>query len=147
MDGNYFVIDKRVLPDVYEKVVNAKKLLKDGKVKEVTEATKIAGISRSVYYKYKDFIFEFSESPEGRKATFNIKILDKKGILSDILNCISSKGGSVITINQGIPLNGYAYISITIDISGLIGDITALMSDIEVLDNIIEVEFIAMENR
>ena len=147
MDGNYFVIDKRVLPEVYEKVINAKKLLKEGKVKEVTEATKIAGISRSVYYKYKDFIFEFSESPEGRKATFNIKIIDNKGALSNVLNCISAKDGSVITINQGIPLNGYAYLSITIDISSLIGDIKELISDIESLDNIENVEFIAMENR
>ena len=147
MDGNYFVIDKRVLPEVYEKVINAKKLLKEGKVKEVTEATRIVGISRSVYYKYKDFIFEFSESPEGRKATFNIKIIDKKGVLSNVLNCISAKGGSVITINQGIPLNGYAYLSVTIDISSLIGDIKELISDIESLDNIENVEFIAMENR
>ena len=38
MSGNYFLIDKRVLPEVYEKVVNAKKLLREGKVKEVTEA-------------------------------------------------------------------------------------------------------------
>ena len=41
MSGNYFLIDKRVLPEVYEKVVNAKKLLREGKVKEVTEAAKI----------------------------------------------------------------------------------------------------------
>ncbi|MGG7178696.1 ACT domain-containing protein [Clostridium paraputrificum] len=147
MDGNYFVIDKRVLPDVYEKVVNAKKLLKEGKVKEVTEATRIAGISRSVYYKYKDFIFEFSESPEGRKATFNIKIIDEKGVLSNILNCISSQGGSVITINQGIPLNGYAYVSLTIDMSTLEGDIKVLLHRLEALDKIEEVEFIAMEYR
>ena len=32
MSGNYYLIDKRVLPDVYEKVVNAKKLLREGKV-------------------------------------------------------------------------------------------------------------------
>ena len=56
MSGNYLVIDKRVLPDVYEKVLFAKKLLKDGRVKEITEAVKIAGISRSVYYKYLSLI-------------------------------------------------------------------------------------------
>ena len=43
MDGKYLVIDKKVLPDVYEKVLEVKKLLKDGKVKEITEATKIIG--------------------------------------------------------------------------------------------------------
>ena len=78
MNGSYLVIDKRVLPDVYEKVLFAKKLLKDGKVKEITEAVKIAGISRSVYYKYKDFVFDFSETSEGRKITYNLILKNEK---------------------------------------------------------------------
>lgn len=145
MSGNYFLIDKRVLPDVYGKVVNAKKLLREGKVKEVTEAAKMVGISRSVYYKYKDFIFEFSESQQGRKATFSLKIIDGKGVLSSILNYISSKGGNIITINQGIPLNGYAYITLTIDMSTLEGDIKTLLHDLSKIDKMEKVEFIAME--
>ena len=56
MNGDYLVIDKKVLPEVYEKVITTKKILQEGKVKEVTEATKLAGISRSVYYKYKDYL-------------------------------------------------------------------------------------------
>ena len=54
MNNDYLVIDKRVLPEVFEKVINTKKILQEGKVKEITEATKLAGISRSVYYKYRD---------------------------------------------------------------------------------------------
>lgn len=145
MSGNYFLIDKRVLPEVYEKVVNAKKLLREGKVKEVTEAAKMVGISRSVYYKYKDFIFEFSESQKGRKATFSLKIIDGKGVLSNILNYISSKGGSILTINQGIPLNGYAYITLTIDMSTLEGDIKTLLNHLAKIDKMEKVEFMAME--
>ena len=72
MNGDYLVIDKKVLPEVYEKVITTKKILQEGKVKEVTEATKLAGISRSVYYKYKDYVFEFSQMSNGRKATFNM---------------------------------------------------------------------------
>ena len=40
MNGDYLVIDKKVLPEVYEKVITTKKILQEGKVKEVTEATK-----------------------------------------------------------------------------------------------------------
>lgn len=145
MKGNYLVIDKRVLPDVYEKVVNAKQLLKEGKVKEITEATKIVGISRSVYYKYKDYIFEFSESAQGRKATFNIKLIDHTGVLSDILNYISSQGGSILTINQGIPLNGYAYVSLTIDMTEIKGDIKTILDGLKAINKVETVEFIAME--
>ena len=52
MKGNYLVVDKKVLPDVYEKVLEDKNLLKEEKIKEITEAKKLVGISRSVYYNY-----------------------------------------------------------------------------------------------
>ena len=145
MSGNYLVIDKRVLPDVYEKVLLAKKLLKDGKVKEITEAVKQAGISRSVYYKYKDHVFDFSETSEGRKVTYNIILRNEKGVLSNISNYIASVGGDILTINQGIPLNGYANLSITIDLSTVDGDLKTLTDGLTNLRNIEKVEFIGME--
>ncbi|BCZ47670.1 UPF0735 ACT domain-containing protein [Clostridium gelidum] len=145
MSGDYLVIDKRVLPDVYEKVLYAKKLLKDGKVKEITEAVKIAGISRSVYYKYKDFVFEFSETSEGRKITFNIILKNEKGVLSNISNYIAEQGGDILTINQGIPLNGYANLSITIDLSTVDGDIKTLTDGLLNIHNVEKVEFVGME--
>jgi len=145
MSGDYLVIDKRVLPDVYEKVLFAKKLLKDGKVKEITEAVKIAGISRSVYYKYKDFVFDFSETSEGRKVTYNIILKNEKGVLSNISNYIAEQGGDILTINQGIPLNGYANLSITIDLSTVDGDIKTLTAGLLNITNVEKVEFIGME--
>ncbi len=145
MSGNYLVIDKRVLPDVYEKVLFAKKLLKDGRVKEITEAVKIAGISRSVYYKYRDHVFDFSETSEGRKVTYNIILKNEKGVLSIISNYIAEQGGDILTINQGIPLNGYANLSITIDLSCVDGDIKTLTDGLSNLKNIEKVEFIGME--
>ena len=145
MSGDYLVIDKRVLPDVYEKVLYAKKLLKDGKVKEITEAVKIAGISRSVYYKYKDFVFDFSETSRGRKVTYNIILKNEKGVLSNISNYITEKGGDILTINQGIPLNGYANLSITIDLSTVDGDIKTLTEGLLNIRNVEKVEFIGME--
>lgn len=145
MSGNYLVIDKRVLPDVYEKVLFAKKLLKDGKVKEITEAVKQAGISRSVYYKYKDHVFDFSETSRGRKVTYNIILRNEKGVLSNVSNYIASVGGDILTINQGIPLNGYANLSITIDLSTVDGDLKTLTDGLTNLRNIEKVEFIGME--
>ena len=98
MEGNLLVIDKRVLPEVFEKVINAKRLLKEGKVKEITEAAKQAGISRSVYYKYKDYIFEFAETLQGRKVIFNMVVTHEKGVLSSVLNILSDVGGNILTI-------------------------------------------------
>lgn len=145
MKSDYLLIDKRVLPEVFEKVVQAKRLLKDGKVKEITEAAKIAGISRSVYYKYKDFVYEFSESTKGKKVTFTLIVQDKKGILLEIINYISDKGANILTINQGLPINNCANISLTIDSSCLNGEIYEVVEYLEAIENVEKVELVAME--
>ena len=145
MKGNFLVVDKRVLPEVYEKVVDAKRLLKEGKVKDVTEAAKTVNISRSEYYKYKEAVFELAETGQGQKVTINMMIRDNKGVLSGILNYISEEGGSIITINQGIPMNKSANLSLTIDISSLGGDLKTLLEDLSKLNDVEKVEFVAME--
>ena len=55
---NYLIIHKDILPDYYEKVIEARRLVESGKVKDVSQAVKQVGISRSTYYKYKDYILE-----------------------------------------------------------------------------------------
>ena len=145
MNGDYLVIDKKVLPKVYEKVIATKKILQEGKVKEITEATKLAGISRSVYYKYKDYVFEFSQMSNGRKATFNMIIGHEKGVLSNILNLISEYQGNILTIDQGIPINNLANLSLTIDISSMKIELSEMLENLKKLDYVDRVEFIAME--
>ena len=145
MKGNYLIVDKRAQPDVYEKVVDAKRLLKEGKVKDITEAAKTVNISRSVYYKYKDTVFELVETDQGQKVTINMMINDNKGVLSGILNYISEEGGSIITINQGIPMNKKANVSLTINIAAINGDLTTLMDGLSKINDVEKVEFVAME--
>jgi len=50
-----------------------------------------------------------------------------------------------LTINQGIPLNGYANLSITIDLSTVDGDIKTLTAGLLNITNVEKVEFIGME--
>ena len=145
MSSQLLVIDKKVLPEVFEKVINAKKLLKEGKVKEVTEATKQAGISRSVYYKYKDYVFEFAETSQGRKIIFNMTVTHKQGVLSKVLNLLSKYNGNILTIDQGIPINNSAHVSITMDISSDKKEIKEILDEIAEVDGVEKVEFIAME--
>ena len=55
MLDNYLIIHKSILPEYYEKVLEARHLLEEGKAKDVSQAVKEVGISRSTYYKYKDY--------------------------------------------------------------------------------------------
>ncbi|MGL4740355.1 MAG: ACT domain-containing protein [Sarcina sp.] len=145
MKSQWLVIDKKVLPEVFEKVIKAKRLLKEGTVKEITEATKQVGISRSVYYKYKDYVFEFSETSHGKRLIFNMVVTHKKGVLSRVLNLLSEYGANILTIDQSIPINNAAYVSITIDISSVNVDINEILNQIALVDGVEKTEFIAME--
>ena len=50
-NASYLLIDESVLPEVYQKVVRVNQLLETGEASNTSEAVKLAGISRSVYYK------------------------------------------------------------------------------------------------
>ena len=52
---HYLIVHKSVLPDYFEKVVEARRLIESGKAPDVSSAVKMAGISRSTFYKYKDY--------------------------------------------------------------------------------------------
>ena len=67
---HYLMVHKSILPEYYEKVLFARHLMESGKVREVSQAVRQAGISRSTYYKYKDYIFEPSDMSGSRKGGF-----------------------------------------------------------------------------
>ena len=63
--SEYYIVDKRVLPEVYIKVVEAKRLLEQHITSSVQEAVDIVGVSRSAYYKYKDYVSRLSADTRG----------------------------------------------------------------------------------
>ena len=72
-------------------------------------------------------------------------ISHKKGVLSSLLNFLTEKGGNILTIDQGIPINNLANVSITMDITSLEGDATDLLEDLYLVDGVEKVDFVAME--
>ncbi|MCM8709796.1 ACT domain-containing protein [Clostridium sp. SYSU_GA19001] len=145
MRDKYLVIDKQILPDIFQKVIDAKELLRTGKVKEVTEAVKSVGISRSAFYKYKDYVFTLSEERKGKKVTLFFLLNHEAGVLSNILNLISSYKGNILTINQDIPINNVANVSITFDISDIEISVEDIFSRLKEIKGVDKVELIGME--
>lgn len=131
MLDNYLIVHKSILPEYYEKVLHVRRLMESGRTREVSQAVKQVGISRSTYYKYKDFIFEPSDMPGGRKAVLSMILDHEQGVLSGLLSCISRAGASVLTITQSLPIHGKASVTISLDISGMEGSMSGLLSSIE----------------
>jgi chorismate mutase len=111
---NYYLIDASVLPEVYTKVIRVKNLLKSGEASSVSEAVKIAGISRSAYYKYKDKIFEYAVEND-ETVTIDARLRDNAGVLSSVMNELYLAGANVLSVNQTMPVNGSANVSVTVN--------------------------------
>ena len=113
MGSKYYLIDSSILPEVYTKVIKAKNLLLSEEVSSVSAAVKVAGISRSAYYKYKDKIFEYSAQGE-ETATINARLEDNAGVLSSVVSELYLAGANILSVNQSNPVNSVANVSITV---------------------------------
>lgn len=147
MDKNatYFLVDASVLPEVFAKVIEVKKILSKGRIKAVNEAVKEAGLSRSAFYKYKDYVFPFYETSRGKVITLFFVVEDFSGILSSIINQIASAKANILTINQNIPINSLADVTISIETQGMVKDIKEMMDDISKIEGVRRQEILARE--
>lgn len=145
MKDKYLIVSKKILPDYYEKVIEARRILEEGKIKSVSEVVKMVGISRSTYYKYKDYIFLPSKSTIGRKALVSLMLEHKRGVLSDVINYLSVVNGNIITINQNMPINNSASVIISLDISDINIPIEEIISGLKDIPDVISGKLISLE--
>ncbi len=141
----YFVLKEKAVPEVLLKVVAAKKLLDTGKCESVQEATEQVGISRSSFYKYKDDIFPFHEDTKGKTINMVIQLEDEPGILSSVLDEIAHFRVNILTIHQSIPVNGFATLTLSVDVLEDSGDFSDLVSAIENVVGVHYVKILARE--
>ena len=145
MSDNYLIIHKSALPDHFEKVLEARKLMESGRVREVSEAVRRVGISRSTYYKYKDLVFEASESRSGRKAVLELMLDHRPGVLSAVLSRIFGAGASILTITQSLPVLGKASVTLSIDVSAVSRGVESLIDALEKVEGVESVRLLAIE--
>lgn len=142
---NYLLVDTRVLPEIFPKVVEAKKLLVTGKCKTASEAAQKLKISRSAFYKYKDSVFPIEEMGKDKIITLFLELVDIPGLLSQILKVLASANTSVLTINQNIPINNVANITISFRTEGMTKSTEALLKRLKAIEGVKRLEIIAGE--
>lgn len=142
---NYLIIHKSILPEYYEKVLQVRRMMESGKKKDVSQCVREVGISRSTYYKYKDYILEPMALSGGRKAVLSMMLTHEPGVLSSLLSCISQSGASVLTITQSLPIHGRASVTISLDVTELAFDFSKLMQMMEKIPGVEQVKLLAIE--
>lgn len=136
MNSDYLIVKKSVLPDYFEKVVEARSLIRSDKAADVTEAVKMVGISRSTYYKYKSDVFLPDEGDLGKKAVFSMLLHHEPGILSRVLSLLADRSANIITITQNPPISGRASVIISVDISGMQCGVSELLEALSQLPQV-----------
>ena len=61
----YYIVEASALPEIFQKVAEAKRMLETGETDKVNVAAQAVGISRSAFYKYRDSIAPFQNLMAG----------------------------------------------------------------------------------
>ncbi|MBO8163839.1 MAG: ACT domain-containing protein [Brevibacillus sp.] len=135
-EEKYFLIRSDILPESIAKTIEAKKLLESGEADTVNEAVERVGLSRSAFYKYKDGIFPFNAMMSEEIMTITFSLEHRSGTLSKVLQFVAERGGNILTINQTIPLQGIANISMSIDMAHLTVSSTDFLDQLQQIDGV-----------
>lgn len=138
--GIFYLVREEILPEAIKKTIKVKDMLKRGEAATINEAVEKMELSRSAYYKYKDYVFPFYEASREKIVTLAILLEHRPGVLSRVLNTIAADHGSVMTINQGIPLQGVANATISIETADLSVDLEALLDKLRMVEGVKRLE-------
>ena len=139
----YYIVAANALPEVFIKVAEAKRMMQTGEADTVGDATRKAGISRSAFYKYKDSVQPFNDMKAEHIITFYGMLKDNTGVLSRVLGIFASSGANILTINQSIPTNGCAAVTISAETSEMAESLEQLLADLSGLDGVVKFEILA----
>ena len=138
----FLLVEARVLPEVFLKVVEAKMLLAQGKAKNSSQAAQMAGISRSAFYKYKDSIYLYDERMSENITTLYLTLEDRPGVLSSLLGELYRAGANIITVNQNIPVDGVALVSVSVRTNNQSQSRSEILEMLCALDGVVEAKAI-----
>lgn len=138
----FLLVDAQVLPEVFTKVVRAKMYLAQGKAKSSSQAAQMADISRSAFYKYKDSVYLYDERVNENIVTFYLTLEDRPGVLSSLLGELYQAGANIITVNQNIPVDGVALVSVSVRTNSASLARSEILERLEALDGIVEAKAI-----
>lgn len=138
MENQLLLVDSSIVPSVFLKVLKAKRLLSKGTVKSSSDACKAVGISRSAFYKYKDGIFAYEDQNLSKTVTLYLRLSDDPGVLSSVLSVLYQYQANILTVNQNIPIDGVADVTVTIRIDDQLTDGRMLLESLSKTVGVIE---------
>lgn len=143
MTSKYYLVAAEALPEVIRKVAEANRMLRAGEAHTAGEAARAVGISRSAYYKYRDAVQPFTDLRTEHIITFYALLKNNPGVLSNLLSIFAASGANILTINQSIPTNGCAAVTVSAETSGMGEPVERLIAEASALPGVVRFEILA----
>lgn len=139
------VVNSKILPDVFTRVLEVKKLMARKGEKSFASACKRVGISRSTYYKYKDSVFSYEELFNRKIVNLYLLLNDSPGVLSSVLVFLNNLHANIMTVNQSIPVDSVASVNISLRLTTETAEELNYLNSISKLDGVLEVKILSAE--
>jgi len=145
LNEQLFIVEGKVLSETIKKVIEVKRLIENGAAKNVSMAVAAVGLSRSAFYRYKDSVYLFYENTRGKTVTFSMDLTDVPGTLGGVLNVLAGGSLNILTINQTIPINNIANVTVTAETGSAREDIGIIFENIKATEGVRSLTIVARE--
>ena len=145
-ESEFFLVKLEVLSDVIKKTIKVNDALKRGEALTIQDAIEEYDITRDSYYKYRDSVLPFYEATDNKILNLAFSIEHQAGVLANIVMTISRNMGDIITINQGLPINGIASLNVSVDTSIMNIDTTILIAKLKHIKGVRNMEILGRIN-
>lgn len=129
----FYLVREDVLTEAMQKTLEVKKLVQRDKI-SILEASNRTGLSRSVFYKYRDAVFPFHSVVKERILTVFLQLEDRTGTLATLLSEVAQARCNILTIHQTIPIQGRANVTLSLDVTAMKQDLEGFLQQLKKLD-------------
>ena len=141
MGQEFLIIDKSILPEHFGMVIEIKELINNSY--KISDACKKVGLSRSTFYKYKDYVF-LTSGLNSKKANLLVK-MKEKGSFIELLTFLEELNIKTLNIHKEALVNGVQEIFLTVSTNNIIADFNDVVKDLRKVNCVKEVLLLASE--
>ncbi|MCR6545887.1 ACT domain-containing protein [Dehalobacterium formicoaceticum] len=138
----FYIVSADILPEAMVKTAQAKELLAKGEAETINQAVDRVELSRSAFYKYRDGIFPFYQERREQIVTLNMILDHRLGVLSGVINTIATVQGNILTINQSIPLQNMANVTLSLETAQMQVTVPELLECFLAIPGVLKVELV-----
>ena len=97
------------------------------------------------FSQYRDCVFAYDDKMTQQIVNFSVTLRDEAGVLSNVLTTLYSMRANILTVNQNIPVDGVAQVSLSLKMGEGMANPIDITHKISALQGVVEVRLLSGE--